>query len=296
MANESGDCSRHKVEMPEPATMDEITAEYAKEQLLPHVELRVRPRTTIACKTDIGRRRENNEDKFEYFVPEDDATLATRGHVYVVCDGMGGHEAGQIASELACKTFIDVYLSHPAEDPGQAMHAAVQAANRFVLDNARTYPKRKGMGCTLTAVVLIQDRAYVVNVGDSRVYLYRAPELHRLTVDHTVIEEYVRLGMLTQEQAEVHPHKHVLTRAIGADGIAADVEFHEVQVGDTFMLCSDGLINHVPDEAIKEMLSTKTPPQATWDLVGQALLDGGTDNTTVMVVRIDALDAVGPTP
>jgi protein phosphatase len=272
--------------------MDEITAEYAKEQLIPAADLRVRLRTTVACKTDVGRVRENNEDKFEYFIPEDEASLATRGHIYVVCDGMGGHEAGQIASELACKTFIDVYRSHPAEDPAQAMHAAANAANRFVMDNARTFPKRKGMGCTLTAVILIQDRFYVVNVGDSRSYLVRNGELLRLTVDHTVAEEYVHLGMLTKEQAEQHPQKHVLTRAIGAEPANADVASHDLNEGDLFMLCSDGLINHVDDEAIGETLRTKSPSEAAWSLVGQALLGGGSDNTTVMVVRVDEMTQI----
>jgi len=273
--------------------MDEITAEYAKDQLAPAVELRVRPFTTIACKTDLGRVRENNEDKLEYFVPEDPKHLASRGHVYVVCDGMGGHEAGQIASELTAKTFIDVYLNHPASDPMQAMAAAVQAANRFVLDNARTFPKRRGMGTTLVALVLIQDRAYSVNVGDSRIYRLRNGELLRLTVDHTVIEEYVKLGMLTQEQAEVHPHKHVLTRAIGAEDVRADIEEHDVREGDTFLLCSDGIINHVNDDAIGETLRQRTPSDAAWSLVGQALLGGGSDNATVLIVRVDELQAVG---
>lgn len=270
--------------------MDEITAEYAQDQLAPAVELRVRPITTIAAKTDLGRVRENNEDKFEYFVSEDPRVLASRGHVYVVCDGMGGHEAGQIASELTVKTFIDVYLNHPAEDATVAMAAAVQAANRFVLDNARTFPKRRGMGTTLTALVLLQDQAYSVNVGDSRIYRSRNGELLRLTMDHTVIEEYVRAGLLTPEQAENHPHKHVLTRAIGGDqDVRPDIEAFDLKEGDVFLLCSDGVINHVSDDAIGEILRTKTPAEAGWNLVGQALLGGGSDNTTVLVVRVDQL-------
>jgi protein phosphatase len=278
--------------MPEPVAMDEITAEYAKEQLLPAAELRVRLRTTVACKTDVGRVRENNEDKFEYFIPEDEQTLATRGHIYVVCDGMGGHEAGQIASELAAKTFIDVYRGHPAEEPAVAMHAAVAAANRFVTDNARAFPKRKGMGCTLTALILIQDRMYVVNVGDSRIYLLRGDELLRLTMDHTVAEEYVKLGMLTKEEAERHPQKHVLTRAIGAEPANADIESHLLEPGDLFMLCSDGIINHVSDEAIYETMKSKAPGDCAWSLVGQALQGGGSDNATAMVVRVDELQSL----
>jgi len=273
--------------------MDEITAEYAKDQLATAPRLQVRTRTTIAAKTDLGRVRENNEDKFEYYVTEDPAVLATRGHVYVVCDGMGGHEAGQIASELTCKTFIDVYVNHPSNDPIFAMTAAVVAANRFVLDNARTFPKRRGMGTTLTAVILIQDKAYTVNVGDSRSYRLRNGELLRLTMDHTVIEEYVKAGMLTPEQAETHPHKHVLTRAIGGDAeVRPDIEVHDLAVGDTFLLCSDGVMNHVSDDTLGELLRTKLPAEASWAIVGQALFGGGSDNTTVMVVRVDELDPI----
>ncbi|AIE84013.1 Stp1/IreP family PP2C-type Ser/Thr phosphatase [Fimbriimonas ginsengisoli] len=276
--------------------MDEITAEYAQDQLGTAIELRVRPRTTIAAKTDLGRVRQNNEDKFEYFVSEDPRVLASRGHVYVLCDGMGGHEAGEIASDLTVKTFIDVYLSHPASEATTAMAAAVTAANRFVLDNARTFPKRRGMGTTLTALILLQDQAYTVNVGDSRSYRLRNGELLRLTMDHTVIEEYVRSGLLTPEQAETHPHKHVLTRAIGGDAdVRPDIEAYDLKVGDTFLLCSDGVMNHVSDDHIGEILRTKSPAEAAWNIVGQALLGGGTDNTTVIVVRVDDLEDVGST-
>ncbi|HXH61963.1 MAG TPA: hypothetical protein VNI20_11470, partial [Fimbriimonadaceae bacterium] len=114
--------------------MEETTAEYAVQELAPKVELRVRPAVTVAAKTDLGRVRENNEDKFEYFLPSSDDALASRGMVFVVCDGMGGYEAGQIASELACKTFIEVYRNHPAEDPGEAARSTASSANRLVLD------------------------------------------------------------------------------------------------------------------------------------------------------------------
>ena len=273
--------------------MDEITAEYTTDQLVPSVELRFIPRTTVAAKTDLGRVRENNEDKFEFFISEDEATLASRGQVYLVCDGMGGHAAGQIASELACKTFIDVYLHHPATDPSAAMISGVQAANRFVVDVGRAIPSRKGMGTTLSGLILIQDQAYTVQVGDSRIYRLRQGELLMLTHDHTWVDEAIRAGMIKPEEAETHPYKHVLTRAIGTEGdVRPDVDVHELKPGDTFLLCSDGLINHVADDVIAEVLRTKAPAEAAWLLVGQALLGGGSDNTTVMVVRIDGVDAV----
>ncbi|MEA2552947.1 MAG: family protein phosphatase [Fimbriimonadaceae bacterium] len=273
--------------------MEEITAEYAVDQIAPTADLRVRPKITVACKTDLGRVRENNEDKFEYYLPEDDGTLASKGLVFLVCDGMGGHAAGQIASELTAKTFIDVYLHHPAEDPAAAMQAAVTAANRFVVDVGRSVPARRGMGTTLSGLILIQDKAYTCQVGDSRVYRLRGGEMAMLTNDHTWVEEAIRGGMITPEEAESHPYKHVLTRAIGTEGdIKADVEAADLQEGDVFLLCSDGLLNHVDDETIADHLRSYTPSDACWRLVARALAGGGSDNCTVMVVRVDALQQV----
>lgn len=269
---------------------NEITAEYASEQLAPPAKLLVRPLVSVACKTDLGRVRENNEDKYEFFIPDDESLLASKGMVFLVCDGMGGHAAGQIASELTCKTFIDVYLNHPSESPSFAMHAAVTAANRYVLDVARTVPSRKGMGTTLSALVLIQDAAYVCQVGDSRIYRHRRTELEQLTKDHTWVEEALRNGLIRPEEAETHQYRHVLTRAVGTeDNVPADVERIDLQVGDTFLLCSDGLINHVDDTVIGEHLEQFGPSEAAWRLVARALAGGGSDNCTVLVVRLDDL-------
>lgn len=273
--------------------MDEITAEYSTDQLAPSAELRFRVATTIGCKTDLGRIRENNEDKFEYFLPEDVGTLASRGQIYLVCDGMGGHAAGQIASELTAKTFIDVYLHHPASEASVAMAAAVAAANRFVCDVGRATPSRRGMGTTLSGLILLQDRAYVVQVGDSRIYRMRQGELLMMTQDHTWVDEQIRAGVLTAEEAEKHPYRHVLTRAIGTEGdVQPDIEAHDLKPGDLFMLCSDGVINHVADERIGELMSEGAPSEMAWRLVGEALTGGGSDNTTVLIVRVDALTEV----
>lgn len=274
--------------------MEEITAEYSVDDLAPSVPLRRVPRITVACKTDLGRVRENNEDKFEYFLPEDDATLATKGLVFVVCDGMGGHAAGQIASELASKTFLDVYLNHAGTEPLAASRSAVIAANRFVHDVSRTIPGRSGMGTTLSALALVQDVAVVTQVGDSRVYRLREGMLEPLTQDHTYINEMVASGALTLEQAASHPNRHMLTRAIGVEaGVEPDIRSHDLQVGDVFFLCSDGILNHVDDEAIGRTLRECTPSAAVWKLISMALAGGGSDNATALVVRVDGLEERG---
>jgi protein phosphatase len=274
--------------------MEETTAEYEIGQLIAPIEFKVKAEITVACKTDLGRVRENNEDKFEYFLPEDEATLAARGLIFVVCDGMGGHAAGQIASELACKTFIDVYMHHPATEADVALRAAVVAANRFVTDVSRAVPARRGMGTTLSALILLQDKVFTVQVGDSRIYRLRNNELLQMTMDHTWVEEMTRAGAISREEAENHPRKHMLTRAIGVEGdIQPDIELHDLKVGDLYLLCSDGLINHTEDEVIAQMLASMPPSEAVWKLVGHALTNGGSDNTTVMVVRVDELNSVG---
>jgi serine/threonine protein phosphatase PrpC len=270
--------------------VEDTTAEFTQEQLAPAVELKIRVEATVAAKTDLGRVRENNEDKFEFYVPEDPYVLASRGAIYIVCDGMGGHAAGQIASEIACKSFIDVYLHHPAHDPEVALYSAVVAANRFVLDNSRAFPDRKGMGCTLSGLILLQDRYYTVQVGDSRIYRLRDGESAQLTMDHTWVEEAMLAGIITAAEAENHPYKHVLTRAIGAEpDVRPEIVMTPLQVGDVFMLCSDGLVNHVDNETIGTMMKSLAPAELTWKLVGAALQGGGSDNTTVMVVRVDSL-------
>jgi protein phosphatase len=273
--------------------MEEITAEYETDQIATPVELKVRPKFTVACKTDLGRVRENNEDKYEFYATEEPALVAAKGAVFVVCDGMGGAEAGQIASELTTKTFIDVYMNHPASEQDVALRSAVSAANRFVVDVARAMPSRRGMGTTLSALVLVQDHAYTVQVGDSRVYRLRDNALEQLTEDHSWVDEAVKRGMITPQEALTHPYKHVLTRAVGTEEeVVPDIVLHNLRAGDTYLLCSDGLLNHVSDEQIAEHLRTYCPAEAVWKLVGLALVNGGSDNCTIIVVRVDALEAV----
>jgi len=271
--------------------MEDTTAEYAAGELLPTVPLLANCKVSIGAKTDLGRVRENNEDKFEFLIPSEPAVLATRGQVFIVCDGMGGHAAGQIASELAAKTFIDVYLSHPATEIQEALVAALNAANRYVFLVGQSVPNRRGMGTTFTALVLVQDQGYAVQVGDSRLYRLRGEELQKLTDDHTYMDEMVKNGLLTPEQAAIHPQKHVLTRAVGVDEhVMCDVFTFSIQEGDTYFLCSDGILNHVGDSEIHSILHANGPGNAAWKLVGQALVGGGSDNATALVVRVDEIE------
>lgn len=273
--------------------MEEITAEYATTDLLTPVELRVVPSLRFAARTDLGRQRENNEDKFEFFLSEDDRLRATRGSVFVVCDGMGGHAAGQIASELSAKTFIDSYLRHTSDDPAVAGIAAIHVAQRYVLDIANTIPSRKGMGTTLSAVACVQDKAYVFQIGDSRVYRLRDGVLEQVTTDHNWVEQVVAAGTMSREDAEQHPYRNMITRCIGHDeDFRPEVFTLDLAVGDVFLVCSDGVSKHVPDAQMAEIIRSVGPSQAVWDLVNAALLDGGSDNATAILVHVDALAQV----
>jgi serine/threonine protein phosphatase PrpC len=276
----------------------EITAEFeAQELTAENVPLRVVPKLSFGAKTDIGRLRENNEDKYEFRIPDDDQLLATRGSTFIVCDGMGGAEAGQIASELATKTYLDVYYNHHSSSPLDAARDAAKAANRFVNDVSRTVPGRNGMGCTLTALSFIQDSAVLAHVGDSRAYVIADNDIRQLSEEHTYIEEQLRMGLMSYSEAKDSPYKHVLSRAVGAEkDVTPQVEVLTVRAGETYVLCSDGVSNELSDGDMLDLSLSNGPSEAAWKIINDALLAGGRDNATVIVIRIDALNEVASDP
>jgi protein phosphatase len=150
------------------------------------------------------------------------------------------------------------------------------------------------MGTTLSAVMLIQDRAVICQVGDSRVYRLRNGELSQVTTDHSWVEESVAAGMMSREEAEKHPYRNMLTRAIGAEEapVTPDIIEEPIEEGDLFLLCSDGLMAHVEDDQIRQVLEENAPSRASWKLVQAALAGGGSDNVTVLIARVDALESV----
>ncbi|MEP0765820.1 MAG: protein phosphatase 2C domain-containing protein [Fimbriimonadia bacterium] len=248
------------------------------------------PTIRVAAKTDLGKVRENNEDKFEFYQPDDPAVIAARGSAFVVCDGMGGAAAGQIASELACKTFIESYYRSKAPYFADAAAYAVREAARYVCDVAEAVRSRQGMGSTLTALLVCQDRALVAHVGDSRCYRLSGEVFERVTTDHTLVEESVRSGLMSPAEAEHSPLAHVITRAIGTDRTTEpDLYSLEVHPGDRFLLCSDGLTNHVTDEEIRGHMTTHGPSEACRRLVALALERGGSDNCTVLIAEVATL-------
>lgn len=240
----------------------------------------------FAAKTDLGQVRENNEDKFEFFVPDDPAVLATKGRVYAVADGMGGHSAGQVAAELALNVFIRSYYGDASDDMEASVSRAVKEANHYVVDVARTIPGRSGMGATLIVAIIRENQIYIAWVGDSRGYMLRNGVLQQVTEDHSWVAEQVRAGTMTEEEAEQSPFRNVITRSMGgAPDAEPDITAFELQPGDRYLLCSDGLSGMVPFHEIQEILGYGSPSVATWGLVDRANQYGGRDNITAFVLH-----------
>lgn len=244
----------------------------------------------MGAKTDLGRVRENNEDKFDFHEPEDPAVLATKGSFYGVADGMGGHSAGQIACELALKTVIHAYYSSPSADTEECLRQAIEEANALIFDTAQMIPERHGMGTTLTAAVVREDQVTIAQVGDSRAYLIRDGAITQLTEDHSWVAEQVRLGVMTLEEAQMSPFRNIITRSIGtAATTEADFTTHTLQVGDILVLCSDGLSGHLEAAEIRDIAAAFSPSVAALRLVDQANERGGRDNITTLVLSVRAL-------
>jgi len=225
-------------------------------------------------RTDIGRVRDNNED-----------AIVNGDRLVAVADGMGGHPGGDVASAVAIALVQAAFTGRSLDE----LQAAVRAANRAIWDRAGESAALEGMGTTVCAAGLIDDGTLVVvNVGDSRAYVFHNGELAQLTNDHSVTAEAVRRGDLSEHEALDHPHRHVLTRALG---VAPDVELDSTTQpsveGDRLLLCTDGLFNEVPDHEIASLMTTNGDIQATADgLVELALSRGGHDNVSVVVAEI----------
>jgi len=227
-------------------------------------------RVTAAAATDIGRVREGNEDSY-----------LTEGPLFAVADGMGGHRGGEVASQLAVETLGKMFKEGAGDLPDQ-----VQEANRVVFERSILDRKVAGMGTTLTAALVEGDRVRLAHVGDSRAYLLRDGELRLLTEDHTLVNRMVSEGEISKEEAETHPQRSVLTRALGVDTVVdVDDDTFQVRPGDRLLLCTDGLTSMVSEDQIGEVLRTvRDPQEAAKRLVRMANEAGGVDNTTVVIL------------
>lgn len=236
--------------------------------------------------TDVGKVRDHNEDFV--FVPQvSEADRKGKGRLFIVADGMGGYQAGEVASRMAAEIAARVYYEDSSEDVTTRLSNAVQAANVQVHRQAQSDTAHSGMGTTMVAVALVGRTAYVASVGDSRAYVVHKGELNQITRDHSFVAEQVRAGILTKEQARTHPQRNVITRALGSQlNVQVDTFSGDLADGDVLVMCTDGLTGHVPDERIRDTVLQLPPEQAVPKLIQMAKDDGGSDNITVIALRV----------
>lgn len=243
--------------------------------------------------TDVGRVRKHNEDNF---LIADDFPLAA------VSDGMGGHASGEVASQITVDTLRRYYVDTaaagaetwpfrmpPLHVERDRMTVSIKLANTQIYETGKRDPSKKGMGCTVDAIYFSQGRFYIGHVGDSRVYRIRGNQINTLTEDHSLLNDYKRMKQMSGDEAQNFPHKNVVVRALGlAPQVFVDILVEEYEVGDIYLLCSDGLCDMLDDATILgTVLRFQSIDTATQTLVQQANEAGGVDNITALVVRIE---------
>jgi protein phosphatase len=234
------------------------------------------------CKTDTGLKRESNQDSF--LINQDFG-------LYVVADGMGGHSGGEVASALATQALEDSVIQPPSIEmrPREILVNAYSEASKRIYDKAAyENPELTGMGTTMVSLYRAGNSIFICNVGDSRCYLYRKPNLWLLTEDHSLVNEQLRAGLIDEEQAKNFTSRNVITRSVGYEReVSVDIIERPYTKGDVYLLCSDGLSSLVIDEDIQQVLNNCTIDKGVDACVAKALENGGNDNVTVLIVYTD---------
>jgi len=245
---------------------------------------------TVAARSDVGMIRSGNEDSFFAHATKE------RG-IFIVADGMGGHAAGEVASEMSVQIvsrelqeLLDVY----GEVAREKVAESLRIANRAIYDRTIQEADKQGMGTTVSMLVVSGARYLIGQVGDSRVYLLRDGALRQLTKDHSYVQEQVDAGLLTPEQARYHPYSNVITRCVGAsDSVEPDTYVGEMKPGDVFLVASDGLTGMVDDRRLQQLLLSRASAGRVVDaLIAEANYRGGLDNITAVVVQVMAVDVL----
>lgn len=247
----------------------------------------------VGAASDPGQQRANNEDSFIVLQPP--GLPAGLDAILVVADGMGGHQAGEVASQIIIDEFTRSFAS-PADrtqpvdlnrDWRQDLERTILTANDDVREQAAQVPEHLGMGSTVVAIAIAGDRMYLGNVGDSRAYLVSDSRTYQISHDHSWVAEQVRAGVLAENEARHHPRKNVLTRAVGAVAdLQVDVSAFEISVGDYVILCTDGLTNVIDDEELVCAVGSHPPAEAAHKLIELANQRGAPDNVTVVIALV----------
>ena len=244
-------------------------------------------RLDVAQLTDVGRKRPHNEDNMAYVIPKDPQVMARKGALFIVADGMGGHAAGEVASEIAVDTVSYSYYQDDSEDVATSLLHAIKRANSLIHQRAAENMLRSGMGTTCVAAVLRGNVAHIANVGDSRAYLMRHGHGKQVSQDHSWVAEQVRAGLLTEDQARSHAQRNVITRCLGTQSeVDVDVFMEQLEEGDSLILCTDGLSGLVGDDELRVIVDQFVPQESVYHLVERANENGGPDNITAIVIRV----------
>lgn len=237
------------------------------------------------AKTDVGKQRDTNEDFYYISKPEDQI------QVFILADGMGGYNGGEVASRLATVTTLSYIKSNFDETPKEKedimnlVKSAMEYANMIVYEKSTTEKELEGMGTTLEVCLIYNNKVYIGHVGDSRTYRIRKDFIRKLTHDHSYVQKLVRDGTITEEEAKSHPKKNMLMKALGCTSfVEPDITIKAFIKGDTILMCSDGLSNMIDDEEMYEIIKTQGE-QAAEKLVEKANENGGYDNITAIVIR-----------
>ena len=246
--------------------------------------------------TNVGRKRNHNEDNFY---------LPTEERLTIVADGMGGHASGEVASQMAVDTVVEYFKATQEDAPltwpfkvDRGSHAEVnrlvvgiKLANQKIVEHSQKDPNCRGMGTTLVAVFFMDDNVIIGHVGDSRVYRLREGKLTQLTEDHSLVNDYIKMKRMTDEEAAAFPHKNVIVRALGMkETVQVDVLEEKPKLGDCYLLCSDGLSGMVSDDQMTQILEAEPDlDKATQKLIDAANANGGIDNITVVLGRVEPI-------
>jgi serine/threonine protein phosphatase PrpC len=248
-------------------------------------------KVTIGSATHPGQVRSENQDSYACYTPENGARH-TKGILLALADGMGGHSGGAVASQLAIDVLLDNYYQGADRDILEALGHAFQAANEKVIEAAGENDAYENMGSTLTAVVIHHEMMYYAHVGDSRGYLIDDGQITQFTEDHSFVADLVKAGAISKDEARVHPEKNLITRAVGIrEDLAPDLDRWRdpLKKGQYILICCDGLHGVVEEDQIVNTVTTvKDPNRICETLVGMANANGGPDNVTVIVARIDS--------
>jgi serine/threonine protein phosphatase PrpC len=251
--------------------------------------MKVRTGIEVSSQSDIGCLRQNNEDSCGYWEPEDDRLFQRKGRLAIVADGMGGYEGGQEASRLAVETLVAVYRDFSGDDPQAALIEGLQAAHEQIRQYSFDHPELRGMGTTCTAAAIVQDALYYVHVGDTRLYLIREGHITKVTRDHSYVGRLVESGIISEEEAENHPQRNILTAALGTNPdlvMDSPRQPEPLHAEDVLLICTDGLWGQVRDPEILDTVDNKSAEQAGRKLIDLARERGGPDNITVEILRM----------